>query len=697
MADSGLIEGVNKNSGGGMFDNNKDLKSLFDSIQSVLTSTQTILIETNSYVSDLRKAVAGEFIKKDKNIKIKAKNSPKPNDLIASKDIPSLIANGFLLIHSDLESASKHKSGGLIGGMFSALGGAAGAFLGGAASSMFAGLSIDSTKHLKEITQQLNDDITYEDIKDNQEIKQAQIEGLASYIKAYFLGQGAAEVVKEAIGAIGPAIVDSAKGAFTSLFGIKDEETKVQLILKDLLDSMNSADYIDDPEVKKAEKIGVISYLAAYFVSQAAAMTVETAGGSIGTAIGGFTRGILIGLAGKKSSAQESKLATMIDAILDSLSVEEYINDETVRKELKTGIVAYLGAYFITQTTAMAAETTSDTVGQTAGNLVRGVISGILGLKSDNQKSKLSQVVDSLLETINPNEYVNEVAVKDTMKEGVVEYLKAYFSVQTSSMVTESRTKEVADVAGNFVKGVLSGFFKKNEENTDSNIQTKLKNIAELSITSINDAEISNDKVVKDSIKEGMAAYVKSYFLAQAHASVTGEAVNEASKKAGKSVRSFFSAMFGKEDESNIIATKLENVIKSATVILDSSDATNIAKDSLRSVIKEAFSSLESNFKKTAQYNLFFDDSDFKKIKNAFVSSISASIENIDNTSLEIASSAGTPTITGDSSGEKIAIITSSISDKMDRIIESLSIISEKTSDTFNIVTASSENVNYDF
>lgn len=609
---------------------------------------------------------------KSEKVSPKSPLKPKPDDLLAMKDMASITAGGFLLLHNDLKEGSGSSltskalsAGGT--GLAAGVGATLGAGLAGMVGGMFAGLSPMSALHLKEIVEELNADITYDDLKDDPQIRQAQVDGVAAYIKAYFIGQSASSIITEVISSVGPAIAESAKGFLGSLFGETKPESKVQLILNDLLDSMSSEDYLNDPDVLEAEKQGVIMYLMTYFTAQSTSLVINTAADAVSSAILTGAQNLLGALFGK--DRQTSKVEDILNSILDSMTPEDYLNDPEIDESVKNGVNAYIIAYFVSQTSKEVLNGATEAIGSTIGAAVRSIFTGLFTGKSKEQE-KLTEVVESIIDAIDVNDFVNDPDIHSSVLEGISAYVKSFFTAQAAVALTSATEDSVKNVVSGTGKGLIKGiasWFGVEDEETP--LQQKLNSILELAVNDISVSKVAKSEATQNAIYEGISSYISAFFTAQF-----------SSIKLDKNASDSFSTKFVEKTKTIMNSNELFDGIKAA-------DFKPSVKSSIKSVMNSMMSSIEEDFIKNSRSKLKLSDSDYDKLKEAFLSTIRSSISesSVENNSI----------ISGNNESDTKNI--EEVVEKMNQIIDHLKNIESKENETINLINAENSVMDTEF
>lgn len=486
--------------------------------------------------------------------KFSGKAKPQEEILTGGADFASIIPSGFLLLHKDLQTLIDSKSGQKSGLMtiMDALGPilvAAGAvaIAGAIVKGLFAGNSEKSSGHIQDIIDELNMGLTADDIKGYPEVIQAQKDGLATYMKCYFIAQGTSAVVSETLGAVGTGAAAAVKNLVNSLLG-KETKDEAQLHLKAIIDQIiidqdpkawseeaqqagtPGPDGTPESSLHKEVKIGIMTYLGLWFASQAAAMTVETLAGGLGTAIGTFGRNLYNSLLGKNTDDKAvTHLKTLIDAIIlvqskDAWSTESVDKSSALYGEVRLGIMTYLGLWFAAQAAAMTAETLAGGLGASIGSFFNGLFTSLFGKrKPSTLEAKLQEIISTIITNVNSKDQqlIGSSEVQDAVRKGMAGYVTAYFQSIAFSATAGNTGEAAGEAAGEAVKGFVSSLMpwnwgkNKEKKEDDSDPMTVLGNkmqdvIAQVT-KAINPAGMTS-KELTDLAQNGIRGFVEGYF-----------------------------------------------------------------------------------------------------------------------------------------------------------------------------------------
>lgn len=264
--------------------------------------------------------------------KFSGKAKPQEEMLTSGADFASIIPSGFLLLHKDLKALidgkSSQKSGLMtildaVGPILAAVG--AVVIAGTIVKGLFGGNSEKSGGHIQDIIDDLNMRLTADDVANYPEVQEAQREGLATYMKCYFIAQGTSAVVSATLGAVGTGAAAAVTGLVSGLLG-KETKDEAQLHLKDIIDqiilSQDPAAWAEEANtdgtgLHTEVKVGIMTYLGLWFAAQAVSMTAETVAAGAGNAVGGAINSLFTSLFGKKTEeTSTTHLKEIIDAII---------------------------------------------------------------------------------------------------------------------------------------------------------------------------------------------------------------------------------------------------------------------------------------------------------------------------------------------------------------------------------------------
>ena len=512
--------------------------------------------------------------------KVSVPADPSASDIVSlAGNLNAVIPAGFLLLHNDLtkgkeegseESSDNFSLSSLIGPMLAVAGGAVVAA--GIVKGLFGGFSDKTGNKTQELVDDLNDRLSADDLAQDPEVLAAQKKGFITYLKTYYIQQAAAMTISgtlEAVGdGAGKAVGGALKSLFNSITGKEETPNKLQECVNTIMDAVNPEDYVGDSEVDIAVRKGVIGYLKTYFVTQAAAMVedtmISTAGSAVGTAAGSAVNNLLRGIFGlSPKEATYQKIQDIVDTLIEGFSAEEASKDQDVQDALKNGIVGYITSYFVSQAAAQVLDTAVSSVSSQAGNAVGSFLKSVFTLGSNKVStfSHIQDIVDTLIESFASESAEKDQTVQDALKQGIAGYITTYFKSQSQAQALDSAVSSVSSQAGNAVGSFLKSIFTLGN-NKDTTTQ-HIRDIVDSLIESKDYEEVSGWQSVQDALKEGVASYIKSYFEAQATASLLDSTTTALAGSAGGAVNAFFTSLFGKAEESDTGVDHIKNIADS--------------------------------------------------------------------------------------------------------------------------------------
>lgn len=538
-------------------------------------------------------------------VKPSVPSTPRASDLLGlAGNLNAVIPAGFLLLHNDIvgmkgdkgSSESSTPDAGntllsLVKPLF--IGAGAAVVAAGLVKGLFGGVSDKTTNHIQDVVDELNQNLTAEDLGSDPAVQKAQKIGFIAYLEAYFLQQAAAMAISGTLEAVGEGAGKAVNSFFTNLFDkeAKSEETpnKLQTIVDSLIGSISVKDYAGDPTIQTALKIGMVAYIEAYFLSQAAAASLDTIGSGVGAAAAGAVTSFIKGIFGKSKKDAEAgketksydKIQSIVDDIIAAQTSSNYVNDTAISIAVKTGIIAYMEAYFISQAAAATTDTVASGVGTAAAGAVTSFIKGIFGKsekdagtgKEIKSYDKIQEIVDDIIIAQTSDNYVNDPTIADAVRAGIIAYMEAYFISQAAVATTDTVASGVVSSAMSAVSSFIKGIFGRSEKDASGkkiNSYDKIQEIIDDIIVVQTSDRYVNDPEIDKAVKEGVIGYMKAYFTAQAIASTTDSVISSVSTSAGAAVRNFFTGLFGKKEKetddpsinkiSEVVNTVMQNI-----------------------------------------------------------------------------------------------------------------------------------------
>lgn len=439
----------NPNGPGESINNTAEQSKLIDSILGA-----DFIELTQDYMSTMRTSLAGGTIS--------IPSSPSPNDIISyAGNLNKVIPAGFLLLHNDLTKEdsttgstrdSNPSVSSLVGPMLIAAG--AGMVATGIVKGLFGGFSSKTTDKMQTIIEDLNDSLSADTLAKDPDVLAAQKKGFITYLKTYYIQQAAALAVSGTLESIGEGFGKAITGIFTGLINKLTGTTtnKLEIIIQQLLGTIDVKEYAEDREVQEALKSGTIAYLKTYMGVQIENLSVSTVVGSLGDSIGSFIGGIFRGIFDKVTGSTTSKIQLVIDALLGTIEShsEEYVQDEEVGAALKEGVIGYLKTYMDVQVVSMSRKETTSSLVENAVGAVTSFFSSLFGKDRDNPSptrvDSIKNIGDTLLSKLTAAEVLTWPEIVTAQHNAVRNYVASYLQLQSDAAIRatqeEGKTKE---------------------------------------------------------------------------------------------------------------------------------------------------------------------------------------------------------------------------------------------------------------
>lgn len=405
---------------------------------------------------------------------------------------------------------------------------------------------------------------------------------LLSILKPMLVGAGAAVV---------------AAGLVKGLFGgVSDRTTNhVQELVDGLNERLTVDDLANDQTVLTAQKIGFIAYMEAYFLQQAASMTISGVLEAVGTSAGKAVRGFFTSLFGMQEEEDKvaSKLKAMVEDIIMAQASDNYIGDEAVSKAVKIGIIAYIATYFATQTTAMATDTILSGLASAAGGAINSFFTSLFGIGGPKSYDKIQSIIDDIINAQSSDNYIGDEEVATAVKGGIVKYIEVYFKTQALNMAADTVSSTVGSSIANAVTSFFSTLFGREQE--DPSGVDKLKEIADTLMQQLNVQEAVGWEEIQQARRDGVKAYITTYFEALVEQAGRPESKQNVAEKALNAVAGFLGKLFGREDDAS--QAQAEGVAKIIDAMLSDIDADTLSQDSeLQQAKKEGIKSYVTSY-----------------------------------------------------------------------------------------------------
>lgn len=599
-------------------------------VSSLLTDEQSKLVVEVSN-SDFNAIIESTLLRLENfwTSKPTVSSTPKVSDIInAAGNLNAVIPAGFLLLHQDLDTiissskdnkSSSDNSAASITSFLKPMLAVAGAatVAAGIVKGLFGGISDDTTSHMQSVIDELNQNLTADNFKDDKTVLAAQKVGFIAYLEAYFLQQSASLLVSGTLQAIGEGAGKAVRSFFSSLFGKTSESSATSDKLKEITEAIIGAQtakmYIGDESVSKAVKIGIIAYLSTYFATQTAVMAVDNfATGlstSIGSAINGFVKSLFSGIFGISAPPKSYEHIQSIVNDLITAQTTETLKQEDSEGELdaavRSGIIYYIDAYFKSQAKAQSADTLAASVSTAAATSVTNFLGTLFGLSTDTGVNQnLKSIADTLIKQVTVDEALKWDEIKDAKKQGVVTYIESYFGAlaqaATSSEVKESGAASAGKSIRNFFSSMFGG-------DTDDDNTKALKSLVSGLLNPQDIETLKTSDVVVQARDQGIVSYITSYFnsLGQVSSKASDKYIKDAlkdlqgDKSSSSKPTAFFKAISAKVFElsdSDMPSDEALRSIKQESIL-----------DLTKTLLKAQVNSIKTNLDNNGMYrNMIF-------------------------------------------------------------------------------------------
>lgn len=405
-------------------------------------------------------------------------------------------------------------AGSFVGGIFSGLiEGTIGTLV-----NIFTGRK-EEPESLAKIAEELTNSIKVSDYVSNEEVLEVQKNAIVNYLKVYYAAQ-IAELTTDTIGstisgALSSTITGLISGVIGGVFGIfagndKEQSSKLGEIAEELTANMKSSDYINDDEVKEAQRNAVVSYLKVYYASQVAELGAEGVGTTIGTAISttittaakGIISGIFSIFGGEKeaeSSTQTSKLQDIVKSLDNNLKAEDYADDSAILDIQKQAIISYVKLYYDLQIDELENDN-KNWLGDALGKLGEGIGNFFSGLFGKKESSPFMNAVQDII-NIDSSKFKNMPEIDSVIKDHLIEAVSAVLNEQNEAIlnwfsgdVDESTKDSLKDFRkaynAAFTSSVgsidMSNLFGGAQSNKDSNVSSIKDKVTTINIRLLN-------------------------------------------------------------------------------------------------------------------------------------------------------------------------------------------------------------------
>lgn len=528
-------------------------------------------------------------------------------DELKKGGLVSVIPNGFLLLHNDLQALSSPKGGEKestdSGGKLSFLSdfvkgfaGAAGVAAGAAAAMALFGGGKNTSDSLQGVVEDLDADISADDYKDDPEVAATKRAAVLGYLKMYYNSQ-IASLAGETVGnAASSAVTSFVTGVvgdlFNALLGREDDPSATSLeYIATTLDSTMTMDELglsDGGEYREVvvsqKREAVASYLATYYGSQIASLAANEAASTLSDVaselVGGTLRKIFDKIKGKEENP--TSLGSFVSTLDASMGMEELgiaeggEHRDTVLKEKRVATAAYLAAYYAGQVANLAANEAAGTMSDFASELVGGTLRKIFDKVKGKEEEATS--LGNFVSILDSSMTMEELGIaeggdrrEEVLKEkrkATAAYLSSYYSSQITNLKSNSTASSIGDFAAELVTGTLSKIFgKRKGKEEDSNSLASFVASLDASMT-MEDLGITPGGKYREEIAEEKRKATKSY-LATFYASQTPtSSMTSSDDKASALTRSTLSSLYDTDTAESISSLKtfVTNLDKSMTM-----------------------------------------------------------------------------------------------------------------------------------
>ena len=525
-------------------------------------------------------------------------------DELKKGGLVSVIPNGFLMLHNDLQSLSspkgeKEESGGS-GGKLSFLSdfvkgfaGAAGVAAGAAAALALFNGGEGTSESLRGVVEELDADISADDYKDDPEVAAVKREAVLGYLKMYYTSQ-TASLAGEAIGntlssAVTSFVTNIAGDLFNAILGREDNPSATSLeYIATTLDSSMTMEELGLAEggeyretVVAEKRKATAAYLATYYASQ---IIDSTAGDLVGTIsdvaaelVGGTLRKIVEKIKGKEENA--SSLESFVSTLDASMTMEELglaeggEHRELVLKEKRIATATYLATYYASQVTNLVANEAAGTFSDFASEIVGGTIRKIYDKLKGKEENSTS--LGSFVSTLDSSMTMDELGLSEggehrelVLKEkrnATTAYLAAYYKGQTGNLKGTSLASTISDFAIDLVSNTLERIFgKRKDKEEDVNSLGSFVSSLDSSMT-MEDLGIAPGGAYREEVAEEKRKATKAYLTAYYSSQAPDSSMLASDERVLTLTRNTLASLF------NLDATEDANSLKSFVVELDKS------------------------------------------------------------------------------------------------------------------------------
>ena len=291
---------------------------------------------------------------------------------------------------------------------------------------------------------------------------------------------------------------------------------------------------------------------------------------------------IVKGLFKGTSEDTDNHLNDIITELNNRLTASDLANDPRVQEAQLEAFIGYLRAYYMQQSASMLVSGVLEGVGAGAGKAINSFFSNAFGKAEDSASPlqvKLNEIIDEIAVNIDNTRYLPGGAAWGTIEKetdiAVAAYLATYFATQTVSMGVDNVASGVGEALGGAIKGIFTGLFGKKEK--DPLEQTLDKILSHISETIPIENYGYENTVIQKEVDIAVAAYIATYFAAQATSMAVDTVTSGAGEALGGAIKGFFTGLFKKKGETaekDPLQSKLLEIINNIVTGLKVEDYT---------------------------------------------------------------------------------------------------------------------------
>lgn len=442
-------------------------------------------------------------------------DSPQVSDIIGfGGNLKAVVPAGFLLLHNDLLSL---QGGGVTSGASSesdsgasplslmsnilALAGAAAVAV-AIGKNLFAG-SEESTTSIQKIVDELNGKLNADELYADPTVRTAQKIGFIAYLEVYFVSQATAMAVDNVAGGVADAALTFGTKILDGLFGRPTTKTyeKIQTIVDKMIDLQTADELLKSKEVQGAINLGFAAYIITYFATQSASATLDSAAEALGSVPATFAKALLGPLFGDSTKSYD-KIQSIVNDIIDLQTSEKLLASASVAKVVNDSFASYIKYYFESQEKALGSDNFFESLGEAPMKLAKGLMGGLYNLVT-GKDSNTPQVLQSIINSISSEEFINDPTVQETVhnaaKEGIQSYIRAYYDSWSDviSDKTQLTSNNIIQKGASWFKGAKDAVLGKTEV---PDFVLRLKDLTD----SFSDEDIPSESQLRSLKKESL-------------------------------------------------------------------------------------------------------------------------------------------------------------------------------------------------